>query len=35
MGHVQMEDRNGLTADATLTHATDTAEREVGLTTGD
>lgn len=32
MGHVLMENRNGLTVDATLTHATGTAERNATLT---
>ena len=32
MGHVLMENRNGLVVDATLTHATGTAEREATLT---
>jgi transposase len=32
MGHVLMENRNGLAVDATLTHATGTAEREATLT---
>ena len=32
MGHVLMENRNGLAVDATLTHATGTAEREAALT---
>lgn len=32
MGHALMENRNGLVVDATLTHATGTAEREVTLT---
>jgi len=32
MGHVLMENRNGLVVDATLTHATGTAEREAALT---
>jgi transposase len=31
MGHVTMENRNGLVVDATLTHATGTAEREAAL----
>ena len=31
MGHVLMENRNGLAIDATLTHATGTAEREATL----
>ena len=31
MGHVLMENRNGLAADATLTRATGTAEREAAL----
>ena len=31
MGHVLMENRNGLAVEATLTHATGTAEREVTL----
>ena len=31
MGHVLMENRNGLAIDATLTHATGTAEREAAL----
>ncbi|QXZ82224.1 IS5 family transposase [Rhizobium sp. L51/94] len=31
MGHVIMENRNGLVVDATLTHATGTAEREAAL----
>lgn len=31
MGHVLMENRNGLAVDATLTHATGTAEREATL----
>jgi transposase len=31
MGHVLMENRNGLVVDATLTHATGTAEREATL----
>lgn len=31
MGHVLMENRNGLAVDATLTHATGTAEREAAL----
>ena len=32
MGHVLMENRNGLAIDATLTHATGRAEREATLT---
>jgi transposase len=32
MGHVLMENRNGLAVDATLTHATGTAERDASLT---
>jgi transposase len=32
MGHVLMETRNGLAVDATLTHATGTAERDATLT---
>ncbi len=32
MGHVLMENRNGLAVDAVLTHATGTAEREATLT---
>lgn len=32
MAHVLMENRNGLVVDATLTHATGTAEREAALT---
>jgi transposase len=32
MGHVLMENRNGLAVDATLTRATGTAEREAALT---
>jgi transposase len=32
MGHVLMENRNGLAVDAALTHATGTAEREATLT---
>ena len=32
MGHVLMENRNGLAVEATLTHATGTAEREATLT---
>ncbi|GMM61940.1 hypothetical protein NUTIK01_27300 [Novosphingobium sp. IK01] len=32
MGHVLMENRHGLVIDATLTHATGTAEREAALT---
>lgn len=32
MGHVLMENRNGLVVDARLTHATGTAEREAALT---
>ena len=32
MGHVLMENRHGLAVDATLTHATGTAEREATLT---
>jgi len=32
MGHVLMENRNGLAVDAALTHATGTAEREAALT---
>lgn len=32
MGHVLMENRNGLVVDAALTHATGTAEREAALT---
>jgi transposase len=32
MGHVLMENRNGLAVDATLTHATGKAEREATLT---
>jgi hypothetical protein len=32
MGHVLMENRHALVADATLTHATGTAEREAALT---
>ena len=32
MGHVLMENRNGLVVDAILTHATGTAEREAALT---
>ncbi|MGZ0075251.1 IS5 family transposase (plasmid) [Sphingobium limneticum] len=32
MGHVLMENRHGLVVDATLTHATGTAEREAALT---
>lgn len=32
MGHVLMENRNGLAVDAVLTHATGTAEREAALT---
>ncbi len=32
MGHVLMENRHGLIIDATLTHATGTAEREAALT---
>jgi len=32
MGHVLMENRNGLAVDATLTHATGTAERDATLT---
>lgn len=35
MGHVLMENRNGLAVDATLTHATGTAEREAALTVVD
>jgi IS5 family transposase len=31
MGHVLMENRNALAVDATLTHATGTAEREAAL----
>lgn len=31
MGHVMMENRNGLAVDAALTHATGTAEREAAL----
>ncbi len=31
MGHVTMENRNGLVVDATLTHASGTAEREAAL----
>jgi len=31
MGHVLMENRNGLAVDAALTHATGTAEREATL----
>ena len=31
MGHVLMENRNGLAVDAALTHATGTAEREAAL----
>jgi transposase len=31
MGHVLMENRNGIAVDATLTHATGTAEREATL----
>ena len=31
MGHVMMENRNGLAVDAALTHATGTAEREASL----
>jgi len=31
MGHVLMENRNGLAVDAVLTHATGTAEREAAL----
>ena len=31
MGHVLMENRNGLAVDATLTRATGTAEREAAL----
>ncbi|NTJ65383.1 transposase [Agrobacterium rhizogenes] len=31
MGHVTMENRNGLVVDVTLTHATGTAEREAAL----
>ena len=31
MGHVLMENRNGLVVDAMLTHATGTAEREAAL----
>jgi transposase len=31
MGHVMMENRNGLVVDAALTHATGTAEREAAL----
>jgi hypothetical protein len=31
MGHVLMENRNGLAVDATLTHATGTAERDATL----
>lgn len=31
MGHVLMENRNGIAVDATLTHATGTAEREAAL----
>ena len=31
MGHVLMENRNGLVVEATLTHATGTAEREAAL----
>ena len=33
MGHVLMENRNSLAVDATLTHATGTAEREATLAT--
>jgi transposase len=32
MGHVLMENRNGLAVDAALTHATGTAERQAALT---
>jgi transposase len=32
MGHILMENRNGLVVDAILTHATGTAEREAALT---
>ena len=32
MGHVLMENRNGLAVDAALTHATGTAERDAALT---
>lgn len=32
MGHVLMENRNGIAVDAELTHATGTAEREAALT---
>jgi transposase len=32
MGHVLMENRNGLAVDATLTHATGTAERQAAMT---
>lgn len=32
MGHVLMENRHGLVIDATLTHASGTAEREAALT---
>ena len=32
MGHVLMENRNGLVVDSTLTHATGTAERDATLT---
>ncbi len=32
MGHVLMENRHGLVVDATLTHATGTAERGAALT---
>ena len=31
MGHVLMENRNGLAVDAVLTHATGTAERDAAL----
>ena len=31
MGHVLMKNRTGLVVDATLTHATSTAEREATL----
>ncbi len=32
MGHLLMENRHGLIVDATLTHATGTAEREAAIT---
>jgi hypothetical protein len=32
MGHVLMENRNGLVVDAALAHATGTAKREAALT---